>query len=308
MTTTTQTADPPRLHLFLALTSVYIIWGSTYIGIHFMTEHLPPLFMSSIRFLVAGSLMYGFVRLKRAAPAPTLSNWKAASLIGTLLLVVGNGGLAIALRTIPTGIAALLVATLPLWIAILNWVTFNKTRPSVQVMAGLLLGLAGMVILIGPDRLAAGQKGLDPFGVALIIMGSISWAIATLQSPRANLPKFQLLSTAIQMISAAVFSFIASFFLEDWSEIGIYFFTWKPMLALGYLITFGSIIGFTSYTWLVRNAPPSLVSTYAYVNPLVAMFLGAALAAETLSERSILAAVTIIAGVVLITAKRKTKS
>jgi hypothetical protein len=182
----TTTPPPDRLRLILAFAAVYIIWGSTYLAVALVTERLPPLFTSAVRFLLAGSLMYGYARAKGIAP-PTFRNWGAALLVGTLLLGVGNGTLAIAIQNIPTGVVALLIASLPLWIVLLNWVAFARKRPGPRETAGVVLGLLGMTILIGPDRLQTGG-GLHWADVALLLSGTISWAIGTLAARRTPLP------------------------------------------------------------------------------------------------------------------------
>jgi drug/metabolite transporter (DMT)-like permease len=299
----TTTPPPDRLRLILAFAAVYIIWGSTYLAVALVTERLPPLFTSAVRFLLAGGLMYGYARAKGIAP-PTFRNWGAALLVGTLLLGVGNGTLAIAIQHIPTGVVALLIASLPLWIVLLNWVAFARKRPGPRETAGVVLGLVGMTILIGPDRLQTGG-GLNWVDVVILLSGTISWAIGTLAAPRTPLPASQTLATAMQILAAGVVLVPASLLLEDWSVLAGHHWTFTEIGSLTYLVIFGSIVAFTCYAWLVQVAPPGLVSTYAYVNPVVALLLGALVLNEPVTGRSVLAAAIIIGGVVLITGRKR---
>lgn len=295
---TTANPSPNRLTLFLALASVYILWGSTYLFIHFMTERMPPLYMASLRLTTAGALLYLYARLT-GSPVPTRKDWLSAGSIGILLLTIANGGMTIAVQHIPTGVAALMAATLPLFIMLLNWLTFARVRPSGLSMAGLLLGLVGVSMLVRPGGAQAASGNLW-IGVGIIMVGNLSWALGTLLSGRLSLPS-QLISSAIQMLVGGATLFIISQLTENVSLLDISHAPPKAIGSLIYLVIFGSIIGFSSFAWLARNASPSLVSTYAYVNPVVAMLLGWAFAGETLTTQSVLAALVILSGVVLIT-------
>lgn len=299
----TTTRPPDRLRLILAFAAVYLIWGSTYLAVALVTKQLPPLFTSAVRFLIAGGLMYGYARARGIAP-PTARNWGAALLVGTLLLGVGNGTMAIAIQSIPTGVVALLIASLPLWIVLLNWVAFARRRPGPPEILGVALGLLGMAILIGPDRLRTGE-GLDWAGVGILLSGTISWAIGTLAAPRTPLPASQTLATAMQILAAGVVLVPASLLREDWSTLAGHRWTFTEITSMGYLVIFGSIVAFTCYAWLVQVAPPGLVSTYAYVNPVVALLLGALVLNEPVTGRSLLAAAIIISGVVIITGRKR---
>ncbi len=297
------TPPPDRLKLILAFAAVYLIWGSTYLGMALVTKQLPPLFTSAVRFLIAGSLMYGFVRAK-GIPPPTFRQWQSALLIGTLLLGVGNGSVAIAIQAIPTGIVALLVASLPLWIVLLNWIAFSRKRPGPREMLGVILGLVGMAILIGPDRLQT-EGSLNWGGVAILLSGTISWAAGTLAAPRTDLPPSRTLSTSMQILAAGLVLVPVSIWLEDWSVLASHRWTFTEISSMAYLVIFGSVVAFTAYVWLVQVAPPGLVATYAYVNPVVAMLLGAAVLNEPVTGRSVLAAAIIISGVILITLRKR---
>jgi len=305
-----QTALPPlpvqpkRLTLWLALTSVYILWGSTYLFIHFMTEQMPPLYMSSMRFLVAGSLLYGYARLT-GTPRPTWRQVRSAAMVGLLLLAIANGCLTIALQHIPTGMAALLAGLLPVFLLSINWVWFAKDRPTNLALAGLLLGFVGVYFLIKPDKLQSSNMADDNLiGAGLIMIGNLAWALSTLLSPRLSLPS-QFMSSGLQMLAGAFALFTVSLLTEPVTPLSILDAPTKAIGSLWYLVVFGSIIGFSSYAWLARNAPPTLLSTYAYVNPVVAMILGTLFAGEILTNQSLIGASIVVAGVVLITIGRK---
>ncbi|WP_019990126.1 EamA family transporter [Rudanella lutea] len=296
-------AQPRRLTLWLALASVYILWGSTYLFIHFMIEQMPPLYMASMRFLAAGTLLYTYARVT-GTPRPTLGQIRSAGAVGILLLGIANGCLTIAIQHIPTGMAALIAGTLPVFLLSLNWVSFGKTRPSNLALAGLLLGFVGVYFLIKPDKLQGGSADHNLIGAGLIMIGNLAWAMGTLMSPRLNLPS-PFMSSGIQMLAGAAALLTVSLLTEPVNLFSIVDAPTKAIGSLWYLVIFGSIIGFSSYAWLARNAPPTLLSTYAYVNPVVAMLLGTLFAGEILTSQSLIGAGIVVAGVVLITLGRK---
>lgn len=288
----------------MALISVYILWGSTYLFIHFMTEQMPPLYMSSIRFLVAGTLLYSYARLT-GTPRPTWPQVRSAGIIGLLLLTIANGCLTVALQHISTSIAALLAATMPVFLLSLNWIWFAKTRPSNLALSGLLLGFAGICFLIKPDAVQGTSTTDDNLiGAGLVMIANVAWALGTLFSSRLALPA-QIISSGLQMLTGGAILLIFSLLVEPVTPMSILDAPAKAIGSLGYLIIFGSIIGFSSYAWLARNAPPTLVSTYAYVNPVVAMILGTLFAGEILTAQSLIGAAIVVAGVVLVTLGRK---
>ncbi|WP_128544270.1 EamA family transporter [Larkinella soli] len=293
----------PRVTLWLALASVYTLWGSTYLFIHFMTEKMPPLYMASLRLSTAGLILYLYARLT-GTPVPGLKQWLSAGSIGILLLTIANGCMSMAIQYVPTSIAALISATVPLFIILFNWIGFSHVKPSRLSLAGLAVGLIGVSLLVRPANAGTASMNHIGVGIGLIMIGNISWAFGTLLSSRLSLPS-QLISSAIQMLVGGVMLFIFSMFTENVSPISISEAPVKAIGALVYLIIFGSIIGFSSFAWLARNASPQLVATYAYVNPVVAMLLGWAFAGETLTGQSILAALVILSGVVLITLGKK---
>lgn len=293
-----------RVTLWANLISVYILWGSTYLFIHFMTERMPPLYMVSVRYLIAGVILYSYARLT-GTPNPTLAEWKSSGIIGILLLAIANGCLSVGIQYIPSGMAALLGGLLPVYLLSLNWVSFGKKRPSNMALAGLAIGLLGIYLLVKPDKLqGTGGVNAKLIGVGLIAAGNFAWAIGTLLTPRLSLPSGTI-SSGIQMIIGGLVLMPVSLALEPVSLFSIFDAPGKAIGSMIYLVIFGSIIGFSSYSWLARNASPQLLSTYAFVNPVVAMLLGTTFAGEIFSSQSFIGAAIALVGVVLITIGRK---
>ncbi len=295
-----------RLLLILSLTAVYTIWGSTYLAIRFAIETLPPFTMAGVRFMTAGAILYVIARL-RGEGNPEPRHWASAALVGTLLLVGGNGGVVWAETRIDSGLAALLLTTQPFWIVLMAWMMKGGTRPSIRTVGGMALGFAGVCLLIAPG--AGGAMHVDPLGALVVTLAAISWAGGSILSLKFPLPATPILSTATQMLTGgAVLSLVAVATGEparfDPSKISLH-----SLFALAYLILFGAIVAYTAFVWLIQNASPALVSTYSYVNPLVAVFLGWALGGEMVSSRIVLAATVIVAGVAMVTlAARKRKT
>ncbi len=289
---------PQRWQVFAAFAAVYLIWGSTYLGIRFAIETLPPLLMGGVRFTIAGVLLYAFMR-RSGAPAPSLLHWRSAAIIGTLLLFFGNGGVIFAEQMVPSGTAALIVSMVPLWMALLEWWR-TRVRPTAGVAVGLVLGLAGIVFLVGPDGKAGGTM-VNPVGIAILVCGSIAWATGSLYSRGAPVPAAALLGTAMEMLVAGALLLVAAAATGEIGQVHPERVSLHSLLALGYLITFGSLVGYSCYIWLLRVSTPARVSTYAFVNPVVAVFLGWALAGEPLTLHTLAAAFVIITAVVLIT-------
>lgn len=290
-----------RLKLVLAFASIYIIWGSTYLAIRIAIDTLPPFLMAGVRFVVAGGLLYGWAR-RRGAPRPIRAHWLAAALVGALMLLGGNGGVVWAEQRVPSGLTAVLIATVPLWIAVLEWVR-GGVRPGGRVAVGLAMGLAGIALLVGPGELAGG-KGVDLVGAAVLLFASLSWAVGSLYSRRAGLPSSPLLATAMEMLTGGLLLLLAGLIAGQAAALDLGRISLQSVVALGYLIVFGSLVAFTAYVWLLRVTLPAQAATYAYVNPVVAVFLGWALGGEPLTARTLLAAAVIIGAVVIITASQ----
>jgi drug/metabolite transporter (DMT)-like permease len=286
-----------------AFAAVYIIWGSTYLAIRFAIETLPGFLMAGVRFVLAGSLILGWSKL-RGARIPGWPQWRAAAITGTLLLLGGNGAVVWAERTIPSGVAALVVATVPCWMVLLDWLRPDGSRPSGQIIAGLLLGLGGIALLVGPDSLLGGGR-LNPLGALALVGGSLSWATGSIYSRQARAPAPPLVATGMQMLCGGLALLAVGTLAGEWSRIELTGVSIRSLLALLYLILIGAIVGYTAYIWLLRVTTPARASTYAYVNPVVAVLLGWLFAGEVISARMVVAACIIIAGVALITIARR---
>ena len=293
-----------RVQIALAFLAIYTIWGSTYLAIRIAIETIPPFLMAGIRFLIAGIALYLWTRL-RGAPTPTRHNWKAATIIGGLLLLGGNGGVVWAEQHVPSGLTAVLITTVPLWMALLEWRRYDRVRPASPIVFGLILGFAGVVLLVGPEELA-GSGAIDRIGATVLILASLSWAIGSLYSRRATLPSSPLQSTAMEMISGGALLMLAAAAGQEWVGFQPSAASLRSLVAFTYLVIFGSLIGFTSYIFLLKATAAAKVSTYAYINPIIAVILGWAIAAEELTLRTLIAAAIIVAAVVVITTYRAT--
>ncbi|HEV8631542.1 MAG TPA: drug/metabolite exporter YedA [Thermoanaerobaculia bacterium] len=298
----TAAARRSRLKVAAAFAAVYVLWGSTYLAIRFALETLPPFWMASSRFLIAGSLLYVWARRRGAAP-PQRLHWRSALIVGGLLLLGGNGGVVWAEQRVPSGLAALLVATVPLWMVMLDGAGRGWRRPATQVLLGVALGLAGVALLVGPGRFAGG-RGVDPLGAVVLIAASLSWTAGSLYSRRAPLPASPLLGTAMQMLGGGACLAVAGLVAGEWHRLDLAAASQRSLLAVAYLVVFGSLVGFTAYAWLLRVSTPPLVATYAYVNPVVAVLLGWAFAGEPVTARTLVAAAVIVGAVMLITTHR----
>lgn len=297
-------AAPPRARILAAYAAVYVIWGSTYLAIRFAIETLPPFMMAGTRFLVAGAILYAWSRL-RGATRPSRANWIATGVVGAFLLLGGNGGVVWAEQRVESGIAALLVATLPLWMALLEWIGPDRRRPTGRSALGILLGLTGVAVLVGPEALLGGAANVDPVGALVLVVASLAWAIGSLYSRRAPMPASPQIGSGMQMLAGGALLTLLGLMSGEGSRVELASFSTSSLAALGYLITFGSLVGFSAYVWLLRVEPTSRVATYAYVNPVVAVALGWLLAGETMSTQTLLAAAIIVGAVALIVSAPK---
>jgi drug/metabolite transporter (DMT)-like permease len=281
----------------LALGTVYVVWGSTYLAIRVTDRTLPPLLMSSARFLIAGVALYAFAARGRARP--TRREWVAAAIVGAALLLVGNGGVAWAETRLNSGFAALIVAIIPLYVALFDRAFFGR-RLSRAAVLGLVVGFAGVALLVRPG-------GGNNVGVALVLIATTSaWAAGSLYARGAPLPSSPLLAAAMQMLAASVFLGVAGFASGEANDVHASSFTVKPLIAFTYLVLVGSLIAFSAYAWLLKNVRISTVATYAFVNPVVAVALGTLFLGESIGSSTIIAGAAIVTAVVLIvTAKQR---
>jgi drug/metabolite transporter (DMT)-like permease len=287
-----------------ALIAVYIVWGSTYLAIRFTIETIPPFLSAGVRFLISGLILYTWRRLS-GDTRPSRIEWRAATIVGLLLLLGGNGALVWAEQRIPSGIASLFIATTPLWMVLIDSIRPGGKRATWLTWVGVFVGLVGIALLANPwQSHTASSPPLDVVGILVLLFGALSWSIGSLYSREAPLPKSPLLGTGMEMLAGSGGLFIFATLVGEWKQLDISSISLPSIGGLTYLIIFGSGIGFVAYTWLLRNAPTTIVATYAYVNPVVAILLGSLIAHEPLEQIEIISALIIISGVVLITTGR----
>ncbi|MCJ7584841.1 MAG: EamA family transporter [Anaerolineales bacterium] len=294
-----------RLRIWIALLAIYLIWGSTYLAIRYAVESIPPFLMAGTRFLIAGIVLYTWRRLA-GDPAPTARQWRSTAIIGLLLLLGGNGLVSWAEQTVPSGIAALLIGSIPLWMVLTESIRRGGVKPGLSAVLGLITGFAGILVLIWP-LLTGTSEHLNPLGVVALLFAAFSWAVGSVYSKSAELPPSSLMTTAAEMLTGSLGLYFIGALLDEWKMLDFATITARSWLGLAYLTVLGSLVGFVAYAWLLRHAPISLVATYAYVNPLVAILLGSLLAQESFSARILLAALIIIGSVVLINYSRQAK-
>lgn len=291
----------PRTQVLLAFAAVYVIWGSTYLFIRFADATIPPFLMAGVRFLIAGGILYLWMRL-RGAERPTLIHWRSAVIIGGLLLLGGNGVVSWAELQVPSALAALLVAAVPLWMALLDWLRPGGTRPGGLTIVGLMIGFAGVALLA--SQAEASGTGPHLIGIIALLLAAISWAAGSLYSRSAPFPKTQLLGTGMEMIAGGALLLILATLTGEWGSLHIEAISLKSAISLAFLIVFGSLVAFSAYVWLLHHVAAARVSTYAYVNPVVAVFLGWAFASEPITPVTLISAAVIVSAVALITASR----
>lgn len=290
-----ETTGGSRSALLLALLTVYIVWGSTYLAIRFAIETLPTFTMAGARFLLAGGALYLWARAK-GAPRPARRFWGPAAGIGALLLLGGNGLVVWAEHLIPSGVTALLVAVEPVWIALLAPLVLGLRRAGARTVVSLLAGMAGVAVLV-IDPAGFDPSSVNPVGALAVVLASLSWALGSLWTVRAAMPESRPMATAMQMLCGGTLLLLVGGAGGEWSSVSTAAFSARSLIAFAYLVVFGSIIAFSAYTYLLRVARPSTVATYAFVNPVVAVLLGWAVAGEPLTARVGVAAVLILAAV-----------
>ncbi len=291
-----------RARLLTAFAAVYLIWGSTYLAIRYAVATLPPLLMAGARFVIAGTILLLWARLREGS-TPTRRDWITGLASGALLLLGGNGAVVWAEQRVPSGIAALLVAVVPLWMVLLDWLRPDGRRPASPVFVGLALGLAGLALLVGPDALHGGGD-VSLIGAAVLMGGSLSWAIGSLYTKRAPRPSSANRGSGTQMFAGGVCLLLAGALTGELRTLDVAHAATSSWIGFVYLVTFGSLIGFTAYVYLLAHTTAAKAATYAYVNPVVAVLLGWLIAREPVTARTVLAAAVILAGVAIITIAR----
>jgi drug/metabolite transporter (DMT)-like permease len=287
--------------IWSALIAVYLIWGSTYLAIRYAVETIPPFLMAAVRFIVSGGFLY-VLRSLRGDPQPERMEWRNAAIIGIFLLLGGNGGVVWAEQFVASSLAALLVATVPLWMVLVDAFRPAGHRPGIVAVTGILIGFGGVVLLIGSVTSSADVNNL--FGAAALVGASLAWTTGSLYGRSAKLPASPLLGTGMEMLAGGVALLLVALVLGEWNGFELAAVSRRSAFALVYLTVIGSI-AFVAYVWLLRVAPTPLVATYAYVNPLVAVLLGYFLAGEPMTSRTLLAATLIIGSIVLVSSSQR---
>jgi drug/metabolite transporter (DMT)-like permease len=290
--------------LWVNLGIIYVVWGSTYFGIAIAIESMPPFLMAAIRFVIAGALLvaWDLLRNPEARRMPTRRQLLDSLIVGTLLLGMANAFVTVGEVTVPSGIAAIIVATIPLWFALLGWLYFRQKLPRI-VVGAIALGFLGTALLVAP--VGGGANSFDPLGILILFCAPLAWAHGSLYSARrAQLPPSPLTASGLQMLAGALVCFLEALVTGEPASFQPEKVTLASILAVAYLVLFGSMVAYTSYAWLLKNAPLSIVGTYAYVNPVVAIGLGTLFLGESLSLRTIVASGIIVAAVAIIVTTR----
>lgn len=287
----------PRSRVLLAFASIYFVWGSTYLFMRFAVETLPPVAVAGVRYFVAGAILYAIARW-RAVPEPRRIPWRGHAVVGTLL-TAGNGSVALAVQRVPSGVAALLVAMTPCVMVLLEWWWRRGSRPAGGVIAGLVLGVAGMLVLVGPRAL--GGEPIDPVGAGIVLFGSVAWAVGSVYSRTLARYESAVRTSAVQMLAGGTVVCVIALFTGDFGRFDASAASLLSVLSFAYLILVGSLIGYSSYMYLLGVTSAARASTYAFVNPVVAVVLGALFAGESLTPRVLGAGAIIVLAVALIT-------
>lgn len=285
------------IQLVLGFACIYVVWGSTYLAIRWGVSTIPPFLMGAVRFMIAGGALYAWSRF-RGARAPSRLEWRNAAIVGGMLLLVGNGAVVWSSKRVDSGVVSLLVATVPLWLVLSEAV--QGKRPRVAQLLGVAIGLFGVGLLVLPAGTDVKRSAIDPIGAIVLSIGSLSWTVGSLFSRTAVFARPASLASGMQMLAGGTMMLIVSLVAGEATRFEMTQVTWSSGLSLLYLIVFGSLIGFSTYMWLLKVASPTAVGTYAYVNPLVAVLLGVLLGGERLPAQAFLAMVVIIGGVAMV--------
>lgn len=290
---------PAKWKILVAFAIIYFVWGSTFLAIRIGVHEVPPLLLAAMRFLAAGVVLYGWLKLKET-PGPTSRQWVGASALGTLIFVLDYGCLFWAEQRIPSGITAVVLATIPVFIALLEIIVLCTQRLTVRLGLALFSGICGVAILVNRS-FTFGEVPLDRAGAIALLIAAFTWSLATILTKKLPLPESKPMSAAAQMLSGGIQLVLLSVLFGEWQGLNLAGVSWQAWAALAYLITAGSIVGFTAYIWLLHYESPTKVGTYAYVNPLVAVALGYFVASEPVGMRTLLGTLLILVSVIAIT-------
>ena len=299
-----ETASQPRAwKVLLAFAIIYFVWGSTFLAIRVGVREVPPFLLAGMRFLVAGLVLYLWMRA-RGTPSPTLRQWGAATLLATLIFVLDYGLLFWAEKRVPSGIAAVMMATIPVFMAIAEIVVLRTQRLTLRLGLALLVGLAGVGVLVG-HSVSLGEAAVDTAGACALIVAAVSWSVASALSRKLPSPASKVMSSGTQMLAGGALLLLAAGALGEFSGFHAQGVSRGAWLALAYLIVAGSIMGFTAYVWLIHHESPTKVGTYAYVNPVVAVLVGYYLGGEAIGPRTVVGTLLVLVSVVVITTRPK---
>lgn len=299
----TEAERPATARLVLAWAAVYLIWGSTYLGIRFAIESIPPFLMAGSRHLLAGLLLFAWSRLRQRAPRPSREDWVRAAGLGVLMLVTANGATTWAEQLVPSGLTALIVCTSALWLVLLNWLWLGASRPGARTVIGLVAGFGGVALLVIPGNFA-GSEHVNLLGALVLTGAALSWSVGSIYAMTLSRPRFPTLFVSQQMIVAGALLILLAGVTGEFHGFSPAAISLTSATAYLYLAVFGSLISYSAYFWLIRHTTPDRLATISYVNPLVAVILGWALASEALSLRILLAGAVILCAVGLITSTR----
>jgi drug/metabolite transporter (DMT)-like permease len=299
------TSRPPRWQTLLAFAVIYFVWGSTFLAIRVGVHEVPPLLMAGMRFFVAGAVLYLWMRATGTA-APTRRQWSATALVATLIFVVDYGLLFWAEQQVPSGIAAVMLATIPGFTALAEIFILRTQQLTLRLGCALLLGLAGVMVLVSRSTNLSGGA-INPTGAIALVIASISWSFASVLTRKLPLPESKVMSSGAQMLAGGILLTMAAALFGEFRDFQINAVSPKAWFSLVYLIAFGSIVGFTAYVWLLHHESPTRVGTYAYVNPVVAVLVGYFLGGEALGARTVIGTVLVLASVVVITTTPKNR-
>ncbi len=294
---------PTTAAFVLAFTAIYLIWGSTYLGIRVAVQTMPPFAMAGARFFIAGLLLFIFL-LARGAAWPTLRQWRDNAIVGTFLLLGGNGLTSWAEQFTPSGITALIIGIQPIFIVLTEWAWRGGQRPNVAVFVGMALGIAGLTYLAMPEAVVNGHSAIHPVSVIAISFACFFWALGSIYSRHAKTPAPLFVASAMQMLCGSAMLGLTGLVRGEFSHLDFSTFSGSSWIAFAYLILVGSLIGFSTFVWLMKHSTPARTSTYAYVNPIVALILGSLILSEPISPRIEIAGLFIIAAVIIVTTQK----
>ena len=301
-----QRLNNQSIKILAAFAAIYFIWGTTYLGIRIAIETIPPFLMVGTRFIIAGFVTFVFLRA-RGAPMPRRIHWRSAAIIGAFLIVGGNGLVTWSEQEVPSGIAALAVATMPIWMTLFGWLLFKTNSLNKQIILGLVLGFIGIGILLGPGQIF-GTSTFNLSSLLVLMMAPILWSFGSLYSREAKLPDNIFMSTAMEMLVGGVLLMIIALLTGEVNQLNIGEISTRSVVSMLYLTIFGSIVALTAYVWLLKNVLPARVVTYTYINPIIAVFLGWLVFREPITSLTLVAVAVIVAAVILITTSRRKRS